>query len=91
MAQLQIGERVIEVDDSFLALPPQEQQKAVDEIEQSLGTTEQPQMDWADVPGQALQKRSRKRKGIWEESIHPILHPVQTVESLASAWIRGNE
>ena len=37
MAQLQIGERIIEVDDSFLALPPQEQQKAVDEIEQSLG------------------------------------------------------
>ena len=37
MAQLKIGDKVITVDDSFLTLSPEDQQKTVDEIEQSLG------------------------------------------------------
>jgi len=37
MARLQIGNRTVEVDDSFLSLSPQDQQATVDEIEASLG------------------------------------------------------
>lgn len=37
MAQLTIGDKKVTVDDSFLKLSPQDQQKTVDEIEQSLG------------------------------------------------------
>lgn len=39
MATLTIGGQKVQVDDSFLSLPPDQQQKAVDEIAKTLGTT----------------------------------------------------
>lgn len=37
MARLKIGEQIVEVDDGFLQLPPDQQQSIVDEIASSLG------------------------------------------------------
>lgn len=43
MAQLTIGDKTVTVDDSFLNLSPEDQQRTVDEIEQSLGSAVPPQ------------------------------------------------
>lgn len=66
MARLQIGNRTVEVDDSFLTMTPQDQQSTVDEIEASLSGGQPvapppvpnatPQLPPAQSPGRTLSR-----------------------------------
>ncbi|MDP1702577.1 MAG: hypothetical protein Q8L53_16690 [Aestuariivirga sp.] len=85
MAKIQIGDKVIEVDDSFMQLSPQDQQKTVDEIEQSIGgaapqQAAQGETNLSDIPGQALQNASGDAMEVGKSIYEAFRHPVQTAQ-----------
>lgn len=84
MANLTIGDKVITVDDSFLSLSPEDQQKTVDEISQSLGSAApQTQTNLSDIPGQAMRNAPGDAMEIGKSLYEAATHPVQTIEGVA--------
>jgi hypothetical protein len=92
MATLTIGDKKVTVDDSFLTLSPEDQQKTVDEIEQSLGGAAPQQTSLSSIPGQAMRNAPGDAMEVGKSIYEAIRHPVQTAQGairLASGGI-GN-
>ncbi|CDM57367.1 hypothetical protein [Rhizobium favelukesii] len=89
MPTLTINGQRVTVGDEFLKLSPEEQNSAVDEIAASLpaaGTqTAKPaadNLDWGDVPGQALNNLIPSAKQAGSDLAQPFLHPIDTAKAL---------
>jgi hypothetical protein len=97
MAKLTIGGKTVKVDDSFLSLSPEEQQRTVDEIAGSLGGQAMPQQQaapeqpldpqWSDLPGNIPQSAHDTAANLYQA----VSHPIDTITALNDAAMGGIE